>query len=327
MIGKQNPTGGYLNKKIKVGVLQFDFMCYNNKGGNMFKYRILNEGKDFIFLENNRSNTKGSREKRIIIDRHNLKSGFFKYQKYNCSEACSEKLACEIAKVLNIETAQIEFAKDEKGILGIISYLFIKDGETHTDAKDFFNVNQFDRRKFCKISSIKIFLDSFGKNEFEKFIEIMVFDALIGESDRHEENWGLTKNINGYSLSPLYDSSCNLLRAFKNSEIARPYYNKEKNLEEYSNKSKTCIYKENLQGRYKHFELIEKLLEDYPQITKNKIKKLKKLTNLKIRIILNRLPCGIIEDMHKEYIYKYIIIRKKYLLNLLYRKERILIEN
>ena len=287
----------------------------------MLKYKILEAKKDFIFLERNSSNTKGSREKRIIIDRRNLQKGFFKYEKYECSEACSEKLACEIAKKLKISTAKIEFAKDENGTLGIISYLFIKDGMTHTDAKDFFNANQFDRKKFCTISNIKKFLDFFGENEFEKFIEIMVFDALIGESDRHEENWGMTRTVEGYKLSPLYDSSCNLLRMFKNPKISTPYYNKERDLMTYSLKSKTCIYKENLQGKYKHFELIEKLLHYYPEITKNKIEKLKKLNNFKIRIILNKLPNGIIEDIHKEYIYKYIVMRKKYLLNLLKKGE------
>lgn len=283
----------------------------------MFKYNILKEEKDFLFLEKNRSNTKGSREKRIIIDKHNFKKGFFKYEKYDCYEACSEKLSCEIAKILHMDTAQIEFAKDEKGILGIISYLFIKGGETHTDAKDFFNANQFDRKKFCTINSIENFLNSFGKNEFEKFIGIMVFDALVGETDRHEENWGLTKKNLEYRLSPLYDSSCNLLREFKNPKNAEPYYNKEKDLKKYSMKSKTCIYRENLQGRYKHFELILELLKRYPQITKSKIKNLKKLKNFKIRLILSRLPHEIIPDIQKEYIYKYIIIRKKYLLNLL----------
>ena len=51
------------------------------------------------------------------------------------------------------------------------------------------------------------------------------FNALIGETDRHEENWGITSNSNNkYRISPLYDNGCNLLRYFKNTEYANKYY-------------------------------------------------------------------------------------------------------
>lgn len=250
------------------------------------------------------------------------KQDFFKYEKYECTEACSEKLSYEIAKKLKIGCATIEFAKDEDGVLGIISYLFIGKKNSHTDAKAFFNANEFDRKKFCTISSIKKFLDIFGPNEFESFIEMMVFDALVGETDRHEENWGLTKEDGRYHFSPLYDNACNLLRDFKNPSISEPFYNKQKSLEDYIKKSKTCIYRENLQGRYKHFELIEKLLQDYPEMTYRNIYKLKKLSNLRIRIILDKLPYGVISDVHKQYIYKYIVMRKKVLLNMIKKGEK-----
>ena len=281
------------------------------------KYKILKEGKDFIFIP---GNTKGSREKKIVVTKKELKTGFLKYERYKevCSEACSEKLACEIAKVLRLPTANIEFAKDSSGTLGIISFLFIRPGiDIHTDAKDFFNANEFDRKKFCKISTIIKFLNLFGPDEFEKFLDIIVFDALVGETDRHEENWGLSK-INGkYMLSPLYDSSCNLLREFRDLSKAQPYYNKEKDLEDFARKSKTCIYKENLEGRYKHFELIEYLYEKYPKIIKEKILNIKRLNRFKLRRIIKRLPNGIITEEHKEYIYKYVNIRKKILLNII----------
>lgn len=286
----------------------------------MLKYSILKPGKDFLFINN--ENPKGSRKKRTVLNRINGKIGFFKYEKYECSEACSEKLSYEIAKVLKIRCATIEFAKDEKGVLGIISYLFIDKKSSHTDAKAFFNANEFDRKKFCTINSIKKFLDIFGPNEFESFIEMMVFDALIGETDRHEENWGLTKEEGRYHFSPLYDNSCNLLWDFKNTSISEPFYNKQKSLENYIRKSKTCIYRENLQGRYRHFELIERLLQDYPEITCKNINKLKKLSNLRIRIILAKLPNGVISDIHKQYIYKYIVMRKKVLLNMIKKGEK-----
>ena len=287
----------------------------------MIKYEILKVNRDFVFL-NDKIPTKGSRKKRIIITKYRYRIGFFKYEKYDCSEACSEKLSCELAKILKIQCADIDFAIDEDGVLGIISYVFFDRKSSHTDAKDFFNASEFDRKKFCTISSIKSFLDRYVGDGFEKFIEMMVFDALIGESDRHEENWGLTRRGTEYNFSPLYDCSCNLLREFKNKDISKPFYNGEKKLEDYVKKSKTCIYRENLVGRYKHFELIEKLLEDYPEITKKKISNLKRLLNINIWIILAKLPKGVINNIHKQYIYKYVVIRKKILLDMIKRGEK-----
>lgn len=287
----------------------------------MYKYKILESNRDFIFREQNVSNTKGSRDKRIIIDKRTNEMGFFKYEKYNCSEACSEKLSCEIAKILKKDVAKIEFAKDENGILGIISYLFINNTITHTDAKDFFNENEFDRKKFCTINSIHRFLCRFGEKEFEKFIGIMVFDALIGETDRHEENWGLLKRNDIYSLSPIYDSSCNLLRQLKDSKYAEKIYNGTIDFNKFIMNSKTYIYKEEQKRTYKHFELIQKLYEEYPIVVAKELENLKRLTNRKINNILNKLPDGIINAKHKEYIYRYLIKRKEILLGILKKGE------
>lgn len=53
----------------------------------------------------------------------------------SCSEACSEKLNYEIAKVLGYECAHIELALDENDTLGILNYLFVDTHEEeHIDA-------------------------------------------------------------------------------------------------------------------------------------------------------------------------------------------------
>lgn len=292
----------------------------------MFHYKIKKVKKDFTFLEQNTRNTKGSRKKRIVLDlknikKHKLKLGFFKYEKYECSESCSEKISYEIAKILNKPCAEIEFAKDENGVIGIISYLFIdisnrQQAKTHIDAKDLFNKSEFERKQFCTITNIKQFLDEFNPKLFKSFLGIMVFDALVGETDRHEENWGLLKTGNQYELSPLYDSGCNLLREFKNPDIANKYYDGIKDFDKYIERSKTLIYKENGE-KYRHMELIKQLYNDYPEIIGKELINLEKLTDKKIKKILNKIPKKFLEKKHKEYIYKYIIKRRDMLLSIL----------
>jgi len=273
-----------------------------------------------VFLNINVRNTKGSRKKRTIgqLGKGKLSLGFFKYELYEqCSEACSEKLSYEIAKILKKPCARIEFAKDAKGELGIISFLFVDYYQMHVDAKDLFNKPDFDRKDFLTISSIENFLKTYGEMEFNKFIGLMVFDALVGETDRHEENWGLLKTGNQYQLSPMYDTSCNLLREFKNTEHAQKYYDGTKSFENYILKSKVFIFREDNKKQYTHFELIEDLYKKYPNETLKEIKKLKRITERKIERILNKLPEQMIEEEHKEYIKKYVIRRKEILFNII----------
>lgn len=144
----------------------------------------------------------------------------------------------------------------------------------------------------------------------------MIFDALVGEQDRHEENWGIIRKDGKYKLSPLYDNGCNLLREFQKKENAEKYYRGVKDFNAYVWRSKTLIYKED--GRqYKHFELIKKLYENYPKQIENEIINLEKLTDSKIENIVNKIPDYIITEKHKEYIIRYIKIRKQILLNII----------
>lgn len=296
----------------------------------MKKYKVLKVNQDFIMKTTSVSNPKGSRTKRDIkqlksfgkyieISNRNIgRMGYFKYSKYTgCSEECSEKLAYEISRVLKLKAAQVEFAQDEKGIIGIISFLFMKHGQSHTDAKEFFNVEDEDRKKTYTIPKIKKFLDTYGENLFADFIGIMVFDALIGETDRHEENWGLLKENNTYTLSPIYDCGCNLLREYKEPDKLNEFENGKKDFESYIKKSKTYIYKEENQSQFKHFELIEYLYKNYKQNTQAHIVNLKKLSDKEINKIISKLPNGIINEKHAEYISKYIKIRRDILLKML----------
>ena len=140
----------------------------------------------------------------------------------------------------------------------------------HIDILLYLNKNEKDRPRFYTISNIKKELDQLDVNLFCDFIKIMVFDALVGEQDRHEENWGISYVNNHYCMSPLYDNGCSLLKDFKKEEIASPYYNGIKDFDAYIKKSKTYFYKEDNKTRFKHFELVQDLYFRYPNDVKKK---------------------------------------------------------
>ena len=284
----------------------------------MEKYPIKILNKDFKILDYNYS-LNGSRIKYLVID-NNKNKAFFKYEgtNYIVSESCSEKMCYEIAKVLGYPCAKIELARDSDGTLGILNYLFVDmNFIQHIDILSYLNKNEKERNNFYTISNIKKVLDNLNVNLFADFVKIMIFDALVGEQDRHEENWGIIIVNNHYYISPLYDNGCSLLREFKNDNLANQYYSNKKSFEAYIRKSKTYFYKEDKKTRYGHFELIHYLYLMYPDIVVNEIIRLKKLTDKKIEEIVEMIPDDLLTKIHKKYIIMYLKRRKEILLKII----------
>lgn len=291
-------------------------------GDIMEKYPIKKYNIDFHFIDINTS-LKGSREKKVVKDKFNNKA-IFKYEGegYLVSEACSEKLSYEIAKVLGYDCARIELAQDNEGRLGILNYLFVDiDDKIHMDVVVYLNKNNESRENFYTLENIKSTLDSMDTKLFEGFIRIMIFDALVGEQDRHEENWGIEIIDDSYKISPFYDNGCNLLREFKDENLAMKYYNGQKNFDSYVTRSKTYIYNDKTRKRYKHFELVNHLNKFYPKIVKNEILKLNKLNDSVISEIVNKIPDELITQKHKDFIILYIKKRRDILQEMVFGGE------
>ena len=78
------------------------------------------------------------------------------------------------------------------------------------------SVTKIDNKFKCRIEDVYLIIDNSemlnNKEEIiDGFWEMFVGDALIGNPDRHLDNWGLLYNItnNSYVFSPIYDcGSC-----------------------------------------------------------------------------------------------------------------------
>ncbi len=283
----------------------------------MEKYKIKKIGTDFRFIQDEPI-VRGSRKKILAIT-NKREMAMFKYERedYDCSEACSEKLAYEIAKVLGYNCAKIELAVDNDNKIGVLNYYFSdRFNAPHTDIVAYLNKNTKERNNYYTISNIKSVLDDIDPDLFGNFIKIMIFDALIGEQDRHEENWGITEKQGKNFISPLYDNGDSLLREFRNIENAKKYYDDIKDFNAYINRSQTIIYKEDNKSKYKHFELIQYLHDNYPQYVIPEINNLKKLTDEIIEELVNKIPDELLTDEHKKYIIMYLIRRRNILLNI-----------
>lgn len=117
-------------------------------------------------------------------------------------------------------------------------------------------------------------------------------------------------------ISPLYDNGDSLLREFRNPQNFQKYYDGIKSFDAYIERSKTIIYKENNISRYKHFELIQYLFDNFPALVIPEIKKISILTDEIIEKIVNQIPNELLTNEHKKYIILYLIKRRDILLNI-----------
>ncbi len=282
----------------------------------MSNYSIKKENKDFKELIVD-SFTRGTRRKKIVFDLDSKEVAFFKFQRSNYStESCSEKIAYEIAKILGYDCAKIELGQDKTGEIGVLNYFF-KGYEYYKDIVLYLNISgDKTRSEFYNLNNIINSLCEIDKKLVDGFVKISIFDALIGEQDRHEENWGIIRMNKSIKISPLFDNGDSLLRDFGDVDFAEKYYNGIKQFDNYILNSKTQIYLENKNKRYKHFDLIKELLNIDLKYTKKELKNLKKLTDDSIKAIVNKVPNELMTKQHKMFVILYLIKRRDILLEI-----------
>jgi hypothetical protein len=149
-------------------------------------------------------NTGGTRDKKIYLNPEDgelyyFKQSFKKGQRDYKYEFWSEIIASEIGVMLEFDVLRYDIAI-RGNVVGCISKSMINqaseelvEGGKYLQAFDnTFNPENVKQRNQYTFELIVGALNLFQKeNHLAELIEVIVFDALIGNSDRHQENWGL----------------------------------------------------------------------------------------------------------------------------------------
>ena len=152
-----------------------------------------------------------------------------------------------------------------------------------------------------------------GILEMDKFYKIVIFDILIGNSDRHHSNWAILAKgtvyktpedmldiFFNYNMCPLYDNGSSLCAYEDNNNLEIFFKDKMKFEALVNTKSKSAIGWEN-ERPIRHFELLKKIKDNAYELTVQYIEKIKTNINEEnIDKILNEFDNNIISiDMKK----------------------------
>lgn len=287
---------------------------------NMSKYKIYLKGIDYYSpQEESTLLLRGKRKKRLVL-LPSGKSAILKIRdRTNKSEDCSEKIASELAKILKYNCAQVELAKTSNGQKACLSILFTdtKNNISLIEAGDILPIQS---KKDYKIRAILELLEENGAEILNGFIKQMIFDALIGEQDRHWQNWGFILKDRTKTFAPFYDNSDSLMSEYCNRDSDLCKFDKDKSspqFESYINRSRMAIY--NKEGKhFKSFEMVNYLLTKYPKQLKKDALALNSLTKYRVAKIVHNIPDIYLTDIHKNYIIKYILRRLEILRGIIY---------
>lgn len=274
----------------------------------------------------------GASEKKWLINPHTKQKGIFKFPKgvdigKPTGEYWAEKLASQLAEALDIECAKVDIGTFRDRI-GSMSYMILKADEELIEGIQYitniykeYNQDKFIDYRTKEPYSINMIIESIKETGLDKdFLIIPIFDALIGNSDRHHSNWGIVRNkVNGeLRISPLYDNGSSLC-CLINSKDAPNYLKDKMRFESLIfGKSKSMIRWTD-QSRIRHFELVEYIKSCYYEETVWIVDKIKKnLTESKLKTIIDSYDNSIINPNLKELLYVFLIERRKRIFNIYY---------
>lgn len=276
--------------------------------------------KDFSFWTEYEGAAEGSgrSEKLWLMNPDTGQIGLFKFKKdKTTTDHVSECIAYDLANLIGLSCARFELGT-YRGNEGSMSYNIV-DHEGMILIEGIYCISSiyhsFDEEllldvetgKKYSLDMIKTVLEPLGL--FNDFLPILIFDFLIGNTDRHQNNWALILEKEMLRISPLYDNSSSLCAYVKESKI-KDYLGKDKLLWKslVDTKSKSLIrIMSNDAKQPTHLAMIEFLKENYYNQTIELVKKIETfVTEKAVGAIVDKYT-EVLTEQRKNLIGKYVL--------------------
>lgn len=189
----------------------------------------------------------------------------FKYARHNTGEHWAEKIAADIAQVLGLPHAVVELARFE-GHWGSISldftedrkYVLVHGNELLTEFDPAYPTAKTYHVQAHTLDAILAVLEQTSieapqmpnppssLGPFDVFVGYLLLDALIGNTDRPHENWGILTTPAGprrAHLAPTFDHASSLGRELTDEGRIRKYAREGRyRVDEYLRKARSALF-------------------------------------------------------------------------------------
>lgn len=208
----------------------------------------------------------GSKEKSWLLDVATERAFLLKYSRKNTGEHWSEKVAAEVAALLGVPHAPVDLGV-RGGRMASLSYSFLQPKEALIHGNELLSeidpeypAQQNYRVKEHTLDAIRSALEAHAVrppttvepphdlSAFGWFVGYLMLDALVGNTDRHHENWGVVTVSAGEArrlvLAPSYDHASSLGRELRDEKRAHLLSTRDSrsNVAAYARGARSAIY-------------------------------------------------------------------------------------
>lgn len=243
----------------------------------------------------------------------------FKKARPNTGEDWAEKVAAELAKLLKIDAAEVELANyvDQRGCVSR-NFIQLAKGEALIHGNELLgsNITGYDKAKVMKqsdhtvdniISAVTQFAPPNAAREMLlRLAEYIVFDALIGNTDRHHENWGFRfRFLHGedgfqFEIAPSYDHASSLGRECRNERCEK--YLRDSKVGAYVRAAHGGVYWLATDAKgVSPLKLVELASAKYPKYFAPALQKICGLTEYDAWQAISRVPAHCASDISKQF--------------------------
>ena len=229
----------------------------------------------------------------------------FKFPQPGTGQHWAEKIAAQVASILRIPHARVELA-DYEGSRGSVTESFARGGRSLYHGNQVlervvqgYEAGKRFRQSNHTLSNIwqamdRIFVaEEAARSARRRMAEYMVLDAVIGNTDRHHENWGILRKRAGDRwrgfVAPSFDHASSLGREL--SDERREKLLTENRVGFYAERGRGAIYRSEDDRRgLSPLDLVRQGTTRYPTLFRPALSRLARLNDDLVADLVNRVP-------------------------------------